>query len=121
MADLSWAAALTDLDGGSGGTGGAVGKSIDKCSINEQGELEILFTDGTKQTVGRVVGQDGKVYVPHIDNEMVLSYTIEDVAGEVPDEVDLNADDEWREMQQEMINSEYSWEEMPPNGNSLKV
>lgn len=37
----------------------------------------------------------GQVYVPHIDEENKLSWTIEDKAGELPPVVDLTDNGEW--------------------------
>ncbi len=115
MADLSWAVALEELggDGSGGGGGGTTGKSIDSVSITDDGDLEIKFSDGTTKNVGKVVGDNGKVYVPHIDEHKILTFTIEDGAGEVPDPVDLNPSDEWSGMDEEGT-SDYVWEPMDP-------
>ena len=37
----------------------------------------------------------GQVYVPHINEENKLSWTIEDKAGELPPVVDLTDNGEW--------------------------
>ena len=44
------------------------------------------------KNLGRIVGADGAVYVPHIDDKKVLSFTIEKAPDKVPDPVDLNGD-----------------------------
>ena len=67
--------------------------------INKDGDLVVTFTDGTVSNLGRVTGADGKVYVPHIDkNTSVLSWTIEDKEGEVPDPIDLSDSGEGEEI-----------------------
>lgn len=56
-------------------------------------------------------GADGKVYVPHIDEHKVLTFTIEDTAGEVPDAVDLNPNDEWSGIDEsEAVVTDYVWD-----------
>lgn len=96
---------------GGGGGGGTPGKSITSVSITDAGELEIKFSDGSTKVVGKVVGDDGKVYVPHIDEHKILTFTIEDEAGEIPDPVDLNPSDEWSGMEDESV-TDYIWEPM---------
>ena len=59
-------------------------------------------------------GTSGKVYIPHIDEHKVLTFTVEDNPGILPDPVDLNPFDEWIEMD-EMDGSDvtdYIWEPM---------
>lgn len=105
MADMSFFPC-----GGSGGDGGGGGKAVKSMSINDSGELVVCYNDGTSETLGKVVGADGKVYVPHIDDHKVLSWTIEDAAGEVPDPVDLNPYDEWGNIDESGTVSDYVWE-----------
>ena len=79
-------------------TSGGEGKGLSKVEIDKDGFLILTFTDGTVSNVGKVVGEDGKmgqVYVPHIDEENKLSWTIEDKAGELPPVVDLTDNGEW--------------------------
>lgn len=116
MADLTWIGALKELGGGDGG-GVISGKSIDSVAITDAGDLEITFSDGTVKNAGRVVGEDGKVYVPHIDEHKILTFTIEDGEGEIPDPVDLNPSDEWNDMGDDGMDSpgnktDYVWEGM---------
>ena len=66
--------------------------------INELGELIVTFEDETTQNLGVVIGKDGVVYVPHVDEHKVLTFTIESEPSEVPDPVDLNPNDEWSDM-----------------------
>ena len=46
-----------------GGTGEQFG--LQSIEIDKNGNLVVTFTDGTVSNLGRVVGVDGKVYVPH--------------------------------------------------------
>ena len=64
----------------SGNGGGASEQfGLQSIEIDKDGNLMVTFTDGTVSNLGRVVGADGKVYVPHIDKDTsVLSWTIED-------------------------------------------
>lgn len=73
-------------------------RGILNMEINELGELVVTFEDETTQNLGVVIGKDGVVYVPHVDEHKVLTFTIESEPGEVPDPVDLNPNDEWSDM-----------------------
>lgn len=88
------------------------GVLISSVSLTTDGELVIFFSDGTFTNVGKVVGEDGKVYVPHIDARKILTFTIEDMAGEIPDPVDLNLWDEWQDMDESDGQTDYVWEDM---------
>lgn len=90
------------------------GKLISSTAINDDGELVVSYTDGTSETLGKVVGENGKTYVPHIDEHNVISWTIEDEPpgeGDEPDPVDLNPDDEWSDIGDETAGkSDYTWD-----------
>ena len=92
--------------------GGGEGRGLSKVEIDKDGFLILTFTDGTVSNVGKVVGEDGKmgqVYVPHIDEENKLSWTIEDKAGEIPPEVDLTDNGEWEPVDGSG-ETDYKWE-----------
>lgn len=80
--------------------------------INEDGELVATLESGETMNLGSVMGKDGKVYVPHVDERKVLTFTIEDEPGEVPEPVDLNPADEWSGIggDGEEVVTEYVWE-----------
>ena len=111
--DMPFMVALKLNSGGSGGSGGKDGVGIASMDINEKGELVIVLTDGRVRNLGRIVGADGAVYVPHIDDQKVLSFTIEKNAGDVPDPVklggsgtdsaDVVTDEEVKEMLEEVF------------------
>lgn len=84
-------------------------KHIEDMIITTSGDLIVYFTDGTWKNLGRVVGKDGVVYVPHIDEHKILTFTIEDEPGVIPDPVDLNPFDEWEPIEDEGI-TDYIWE-----------
>ncbi|MCM1221477.1 MAG: hypothetical protein NC548_44060 [Lachnospiraceae bacterium] len=102
--------------GSSGGSGGKDGVGISSMNINDKGELVITLTDGRVRNLGRIVGADGAVYVPHIDDQKVLSFTIEKEPGAVPDPVglggsgvdstDIATDEEVDEMLKEIFGSQ---------------
>lgn len=85
---------------------------LQSIEINKDGDLIVTFTDGTVSNLGRVVGADGKVYVPHLDKDTsVLSWTIEDKEGEIPDPIDLSDESEWTDVTDETSGeSDYYWE-----------
>lgn len=80
--------------------------------INEDGDLIISFEDETTANLGKVVGDDGAVYVPHVDEHRILSFTVEERPGDVPAPIDLNPNDEWGSMNDGGATSNYVWEEM---------
>lgn len=53
------------------------------------------------------------VYVPHVDDRKVLTFTIEEQPGEVPPPTDLNPHDEWSGIGPGGT-SDYIWEPMTP-------
>ena len=57
-------------------------------------------------------GGDNAVYVPSIDEHKVLSWSIQEQAGEIPDPVDLNPNDEWNAVDDTALSSDYVWEDM---------
>ena len=80
--------------------------------INEDGDLIISFEDETTTNLGKVVGDDGAVYVPHVHEHRILSFTVEERPGDVPAPIDLNPNDEWGSMNDGGATSNYVWEEM---------
>lgn len=75
--------------------------------------LTAIYQLHTKMEEGldSVSGQ-GAVYVPHIDERKILSFTVEDEPTEVPDPVDLNPFDEWNNIDESEVDSDYIWEPM---------
>lgn len=92
-------------------------RNIVNMEINAEGELIVTYDNDETKNLGNVVGKDGVVYVPHVDEHKILTFTIEDGAGEIPDPVDLNPNDEWVDMGDDGMDSpggesDYVWEEM---------
>lgn len=92
-----------------------IGVGVKDMGITVDGELIAVFDDGTMKNLGCVVGSDGVVYVPHIDEHKVLTFTIEESPGEVPPAVDLNPNDEWSEVDGNSVETDYIWESIAPN------
>ncbi len=92
-------------------------RGILNMEINEDGNLIVTFDDEETQNLGKVVGEDGSVYVPHVDEHKVLTFTVEPEPDGIPEPVDLNPNDEWAEIDDGNIDSAgiqtgYVWEEM---------
>lgn len=80
------------------------GAVIARARVNEDGDLIITYGDGESENVGHVVGapgKEGQVYVPHIDADDILSWTIEDIAGEIPTPIDLDPEDHWQPVEKD--------------------
>lgn len=88
-----------------------LGLVIADMKISVDGELIVTFDDGSIRNLGNVVGKDGLVYVPHVDAHKVLTFTVENAAGEIPEPVDLNPNDEWSGIE-DGGDSDYIWEEL---------
>ncbi len=91
-------------------TSGSIG--VANAEINDEGELIITFDDGSTSNLGKLGSEGGIVYVPHISDRKILSFTIEDMAGEIPDPVDLNPHDEWSSVDDTEIATDYIWESL---------
>lgn len=108
--DVARMLAMVALDAAQGGGGR---RGIDNVYIKD-GHLHIVFSDGLDSDVGEVVGQNRKIYVPKIDDHKILSWSVEDIEGAIPDPVDLNPFDEWGPIGPEE-GSAYVWEPMVEN------
>lgn len=80
--------------------------------ITDDGEMLITLSDGTTKNLGSVVDHDGAVYVPHVSDRKILTFTIEEHPNGIPDPVDLNPNDEWSDIGDTNIISDYTWEQM---------
>lgn len=92
-------------------------RNIKDMEISENGELIAVYEDESTQNLGKVVGKDGAIYMPHVDEHKVLTFTIENEPGDIPDPVDLNPNDEWSDMGDGGMDgpggeSTYVWENM---------
>lgn len=90
----------------------STGAVVTNAGITTDGELILTFSDGTMKNLGTVVGKDGAVYVPHISAQKVLSFTLEEEPGEIPEPVDLNPYDEWSDIDDSEVETSYVWEDM---------
>lgn len=88
------------------------GAVVTDAGITTDGELILKFSDGTMKNLGVVVDEGGAVYVPHISDRKILSFTIEDKPQGVPDPVDLNPFDEWSGIGDDEIKTDYIWESL---------
>ena len=113
IARMMAARALKLAEEGGGNSGGNSEQfGLQSIEIDKDGNLVVTFTDGTISNLGRVVGFDGKVYVPHLDKDTnILSWTIEDKEGDIPDPVDLSDSGEWQNANKETLGQDdYEWE-----------
>lgn len=88
------------------------GAVVINAGITVDGELIVAFSDGTIKNLGNVVGEGGSVYVPHVSDRKILTFTLEDNPEEIPDPVDLNPFDEWSHIDDSLNESDYIWETM---------
>lgn len=102
--------ALAAMDAATNGGSGEDCRGIENVYI-EEGNLHIVFTDGLDTDLGKVVGEDGKIYVPHLSDDKILSWTIEDKPQELPPSIDLDPNDEWQPVEDDG-ETDYIWEDM---------
>ena len=88
------------------------GAVVTNAGITTDGELILVFSDGTIKNLGNVIDGNGAVYVPHMSERKILSWTIEDKPNGIPDPVDLNPFDEWQDIDSSSIESDYIWEQL---------
>lgn len=92
-----------------------IGVGVKDMGITVDGELIVVFDDGTIKNLGYVVSPDGIVYVPHIDEHKVLTFTIEKSPGEIPPAVDLNPNNDWSKIEGSTLETDYIWESIVSN------
>lgn len=89
--------------------------ALESAEVNEDGELILTFENGAAQNLGVVVGKDGGVYVPNVDEHSILTFTYQEAVDPdtTIDPVDLNPNDEWGSLEDdgsEAVKTSYVWE-----------
>lgn len=84
---------------------------IESFVISVDDEIIVTLTTGQVINLGKVDGASGATFIPHIDDDKILTWT-NDKGLPNPDPVDLNPFDEWSTLPEEGINTEYEWEEI---------
>ena len=79
--------------------------------IDANNDLIVTLSDGRVITAGHVASADGVTFIPHISEDYILSWT-NDGGLQNPDPVDLYPHDEWSNVPEEGIESEYEWDFM---------
>ena len=88
------------------------GLAVVDAEISPDNELILKFSDGSEKNIGVIAGEGGVVYVPHISDRKILTFTIEKSPQEVPGPVDLNPFDEWVGIEGSDLTSDYTWESL---------
>lgn len=98
--------------------GTPIGDSVDyascgikKFEVDEEDNITITLVDGRVIELGSIAGAAGATFIPHIDENGILTWT-NDGNLENPPPYDLNANDEWSTLPEEGIDTEYEWEFM---------
>lgn len=91
------------------GSGGSPDNAVIDIELSASRHMIVTYADGSMKDLGNV-GSPSVVYVPHIDEHHILTWTIEDSDEGIPDPVDLNPWDEWSAVSQADQNSEYDWD-----------
>lgn len=98
--------------------GTPIGDAVDYAScgiksfeVDEEDNITITLIDDRVINLGNIDGASGATFIPHIDENKVLTWT-NDKGLDNPEPVDLNPFDEWSTLPEEGINTEYEWEFM---------
>lgn len=96
--------------------GTPIGDSIDYAScgiksfeVDENDNITITLHNGKVIELGKIDGASGATFIPHIDENKILTWT-NDKGLDNPEPVDLNPFDEWED-EDESSNSDYIWED----------
>lgn len=82
---------------------------IETFEVDENDNIIITLTDGRVIELGNIPGASGVVFIPHIDEKGILTWT-NNGNLENPEPYDLNAHDEWTTLPEEGIVTDYVWE-----------
>lgn len=82
---------------------------IESFEVDENDNIIITLTDGRVIELGNIPGASGVVFVPHIDERGILTWS-NNGGLENPEPYDLNAHDEWTTLPEEGIDTDYIWE-----------
>ena len=87
------------------------GCGIKSFEVDENDNITITLDDGRVINLGTIEGASGATFIPHIDEDKILTWT-NDKNLPNPDPVDLNPFDEWTTVPEEGVESDYEWEFM---------
>lgn len=82
---------------------------IESFVVSIDDEIIITLTTGQVINLGKVDGASGATFIPHIDEDKILTWT-NDKGLPNPKPVDLNPFDEWQNLPEDGVESEYEWE-----------
>lgn len=82
---------------------------IAKFEVDENDNITITMNDGKEIYLGHIDGASGVVFVPHIDDKKILTWT-NNGGLDNPPPTDLNPFDEWW-AEDDDVSSEYVWED----------
>ena len=82
---------------------------IKSFEVDENDNITITLTDGRVIELGHVDGASGATFIPHIDEDKILTWT-NNGGLENPDPVDLNPFDEWSNVPSEGVETDYEWD-----------
>lgn len=83
---------------------------IKRFDVDEYDNITITLTDGRVINLGVIEGASNVVFVPHIDEKGILSWT-NNGGLENPDPIDLNCRDEWHEDSEDYTDNDFVWED----------
>lgn len=83
---------------------------IKNFEVDENDNITITLVDGRVIDLGYIEGASGATFIPHIDENQILTWT-NNGGLENPEPVDLNPFDEWADDDDEASGDNYTWED----------
>lgn len=84
---------------------------ITAISIDEEGNLVVVYSDGRQETIGKTGSACVGIYIPSLEGDM-LTFTLSDKATEEVLSFDIDKTNEWTPIDGVEQTSNYIWEEL---------
>ena len=79
--------------------------------IDSNGNLVVVYTDGRQEIVGKIGSECAGIYVPSMEED-VMTFTLSDKATEPVLSFDLDKSNNWSEIEDGTVVSNYVWKEL---------
>lgn len=87
------------------------GSGIAKIRVDDNGNLVVIYSDGTEETVGTLSGDCAGIYIPSMEED-VMTFTLSDKATEKVISFDIDSSNEWNQIEGPEQHSNYIWREL---------
>lgn len=84
---------------------------ISALSIDADGQLVVVYSDGSREVIGRVGGNCAGIYIPSMQED-VLTFTLSDTTTDKVLSFDVDKSNNWSEIEGVETTSNYIWREL---------